>query len=166
MRVLVFDTNALMDCWRYWYPIDRFEGFWTAVADACAEGRAIIPFEVADELGGGRGGTLSSWVQESKSKICTESGADVQRLVGQLVTRHDGFGANAAGGKNWADPFVVAHAVLRKTPQVEPIVITEESMAARAAPPKIPNVCVAEGIQCKRSQLVVKHLDLRFTLVV
>ena len=164
-RVHVIDSSAIVDASRYWYGPETHPHFWPYLMDACGRGEVIIPYEVLDELRAtNRDDEIGLWLQKHRKLLGTQSGPNVQRIVGRLVQAYPGIGGTGVGDKNYADPFVIAHAIAATKDGIEGFVITHEEMAKKDRRPKIPNVCQAEGLRAQKIHEVVKRHNLPFSL--
>ena len=164
-RVYILDASAIVDAWKYWYGPESHPGVWTHIETACHEGKILIPYEVIDELmPTGPDDRMGAWLSKRRKRIGTPSDQLVQRIVGQVQTRHPRFGGAGLGDKNYADTFLVAHALARSGGHATPIIVTHEEMAKKDARPRIPNVCLKEGIKVTKIHQVIKSHGLSFTL--
>ena len=162
-RVYVLDTSAIVDAWRDWYTPASHPDFWAFIVDACKAGHIVIPSEVFDELRPtGKGDSLGHWMASARNELETVSGPAEQAVVGRLMSDYRGLGGQATGEKDFADPFVVAHAVNRVDVDVAPTVVTHEVLAKKTAPMKIPNACAGEGILVRKIHVLVKEFGLSF----
>ncbi len=127
-----FDTSGLLDGWVRYYPIKNFPSLWDRVANLFTSGRAYWPEEVLGEI---RDADLLTWLDQfSYCQMTTASvWADAQRIQQQYnpnLTRSSITGA---------DSFLIASAIRGSL-----CIITGEVHSN--GPPKIPNVCMSEGI--------------------
>lgn len=156
--LFVIDTDAFLDAWRYWYGPDNFPDLWDCLVEMAEEGSVRIPREVAREVTE-TPGEASDWMKMHRAALAGPTSARIQRLAGLLTERYPNFGNTNPGGKNWADPFVVANAIVLadEAPKGQNVfVVTNESMARKSAPPKIPNVCDKEGLRIRKLHQVIK----------
>lgn len=134
------DTNVIILLNRY-QPRDVYEGPWSALEGLVAEGRACMPREAYEEL------LLvddycAPWAKDLPGFVADASQAELA-VVRDITRMHAEW---VQDRKNAADPFVVAHAVVR-----DRLVVTHERMARRNVSDKnlgIPNVAAEFGIEC------------------
>lgn len=134
------DTSAILHAWRRDYPPDTFPSLWAKLDDMIDNGRIIAPDEVLLELERG-GDEIHDWAIGHQAMF-VEPDEDMQRVVQEIVDRWPEFLPDESHDGVWADPYVVALAVVR-----EATVVTGEVVAPdNARRPKIPNVCRALGV--------------------
>ena len=66
-------------------------------------------------------------------------------MLRKVINEHPNLGATIPGGKNFADPYVIASAHVRVA-----TVISHENRTGNMNGPKIPDVCSVYGIGCQR----------------
>jgi hypothetical protein len=106
-----------------------------------------------------RPGQISAWVKERRGALTAVRGLPPQyaRNVGIVQFRFPGMG-KAMGGKERADPFVVALSLTFNSDQQPWIVVTSESKRKRPMR-KIPGACDALGLECiTLDQLIEREL--------
>lgn len=133
------DTSSLIAAWHELYPPANFPSFWNHLDSLIRSGRLYSPFEVRREITN-KSEALSSWLDDRKGMF-VQLDANIQAEVKEVLARFQSF-ARGHGGKEFADPFVVA---LGKCNGY--IVITEEKGGSDTKP-KIPFVCNHYGIGC------------------
>ncbi len=134
-----FDTSALIEPWVRLYPPDLFPRVWQALAELAESGVIAAPVDVRLELERQSDG-LSDWVK-ALSGFFVEADRSTMEVYADVVNNHPGF-LKVNSTKSGADPVVIATAAVHNVP-----VVTYETMAKVGAAPKIPNVCVAMGLQ-------------------
>lgn len=133
------DTSALIDGIERFYPVRNFPQFWARMDDLITEGRLQVSEEAWSEAIAADA-PVREW--------CEEAGADRQRaiyltsvrvadIVGAIVSTYPQWAVQ--GGKNGADPFVIAIA------EVESGMVISGEINGGPAKPKIPYVCGQRG---------------------
>ena len=164
-RVFVLDSSAIVDAWKYWYGPDTHPDFWDCLLGFCEGGSVVVPMEVLDELRPtGSDDAMGTWLAKHRPELGKDSTGPIQGIVGRLQTQYPSFGGSFIGAKNYADPFVVAHALALTTEDAEAVIVTHERMAKKSAPPRIPNVCQSERLKVREIHQVVKAHGLSFRL--
>ena len=135
------DTSAFLDAWVRWYPQELFPSLWTRVDDLIENDRLISSEEVLQGIERKEGDSLYEWAKERQS-IFLPLDAEVQRHVNTVMASHPRL-VDGRTGKSYADPFVIATALPRKS-----VVVTGEKATGSLDRPKIPDVCKALKIQC------------------
>lgn len=150
------DTSALVDAWRVWYPPDTHPSLWEKIDGIAREGRLFISDMVLEELHD-RDDDLASWCDARETFLCCPSDIDVQESLREIINAHPNLGATIPGGKNFADPYVIAAARVRSA-----IVVSHEKRTNNLNGPKIPDVCRAYGIEYRRLPDVIRAEGWRF----
>ena len=134
-----FDTSAFIEPWVRLYPPDMFAPVWDKV-EALAEAKVITaPADVLLELEKQKD-DLHDWAK-ARPDLFEAPDREVMEVFTAIVNDHPDF-MKINSTKSGADPFVVALAEVKKL-----TVVTYETMAKKDAAPKIPNVCIARGLQ-------------------
>lgn len=134
-QVFSVDTSSFIHAWRRDYPPDVFPGVWETLANFAAAGLVVSPDEVLIELERG-GDEIFDWAKDHREMFLTPD-ASVQSEVERIVNRWTEFVPNISHDGVWADPYVIALAVV-----LSGTVVTGETLAgANARAPKIPNIC-------------------------
>lgn len=149
MIAYCIDTSSLVQAWVRAYPIRYFEPLWDKIDELIKDGRLFSSIEVLNELEK-RDDDLFAWAKDRKDiflELDDEPGQDkMAHLMGGYPRLVD-----TRKNKSIADPFVIAIAAIADPPLT---VITEENATGNIEKPKIPDVCVAEGLES------MKFLDL------
>lgn len=127
------DTSALMDAWVRWYPVRVFPSLWKNVDSLIEAGDMLSSEEVLHEIER-KEDSLYEWARERKAMFLSLSDqiqAAVDKVLAQFRTMVDD-----RAGKSFADPFVIATAMVTDT-----VVVTGEKPTGAPARPKIPDVC-------------------------
>ena len=134
------DTSALIDGIERFYPLRNFPRFWGHIDDLIDEGRFRVSEEAWNEAISADA-PLREW--------CEEDGADRERCVyptidevaaiaGDVVSQYPNW--SKQGGKNGADPFVIAVA------EHEGFMVISGETNGGPGKPKIPYVCGERGV--------------------
>jgi len=94
--------------------------------------------EVRNELAR-RDDAIHDWAK-SQTDLFVPLAADVQLAAREVLTAHPRL-VGTGGGRNIADPFVIALARARGG-----VVVTEETLSGNIGKPRIPDVCGAMGV--------------------
>lgn len=121
------------------YAPDVFASLWDRFEDLVAARGALTPREVVDELERG---------DDDCANWCTAQAGFVRHANSEVLARvaliANDFPTWVQGTKNYADPFVIAHAI------VEPgLVVTQEQHygGVKETELNIPNVCERYGVE-------------------
>lgn len=137
----VFDTSGLIDAWTRYYPPDSFPRLWELFDELIHDNKAWAPQEVLAELSAKEGDALHEWVKEREGTLVLPTNRAVMVEVKAILTKHPNL-TKSGTGRNFADPFAIAHASLKGCP-----VVTGER-GGTPAKPRIPYVCRELGVDC------------------
>lgn len=135
-----FDTSVWINGRRDLFPPDIFVTLWQRVEEAIESGLVRSIDVVRDELSK-RDDATKAWAT-SRADLFLELGEGVQRATSEVLRQHPKL-MGAGGGRNMADPFVVALAQVRSG-----TVVTEETPTNNLTKPRIPDVCAALNVPC------------------
>lgn len=134
-RCYSLDTSALIDGIERFYPRRNFPRLWVNVDVLIGEGRLHISEEAWAEAIA-VDAPVREWCQEEgmgrERSVYATNGA-IATTVGQIVADYPNW--TTQGGKNGADPFVIAVA------EVESGIVISGETNGGPAKPKIPYVC-------------------------
>jgi Domain of unknown function (DUF4411) len=133
-----FDTSSLLNGRRDLLPPNVFRSVWINIEEAIAGGEVRAVDVVRDELSR-RADDVTAWAT-SQPDLFEPLDADIQRATREVLNDHPKL-MGKGGGRNAADPFVIGLAMARGG-----TVVTEETMSASLAKPRIPDVCDAVGV--------------------
>jgi hypothetical protein len=131
----------MIDGRRRLYPADVFEQLWLNVEALIVAGQVVCSREVVTELEAGDEDCLS-WAK-SQSNFIVEADQPALAVVSDIANTYPDW---SSGGKNTADPFVIAEAETRGW-----TVVTQEKMRGPGVEEhnmNIPNVCDTRGVVC------------------
>jgi len=140
------DTNILINMERL-YPREFFNSLWDSMEAAVVNGDICMCEVAQKELDQGDDG-LSAWVKGITGFVCKTTDEELETAA-EIAVAHPAW---VRGQKNYADPFVIAHA---KADNV--IVVTEERRAGLNTEDKnqkVPNIADEHGVTC------IKFFDL------
>lgn len=155
-RIYCFDTSALIHAWRRAYPPKRFPGVWAAFDALIEDGRMVASIEVYNELEK-KDDDVFAWAKERKDTLFVEINDDVQAQVVQIMATYPRL-VDTVKGKSGGDPFVIALAMSATPPHT---IVTDEK-GGKADSPKIPSVCVHEGVPCIDLLTLIEDEDWTF----
>lgn len=138
MTFYSFDTSSLLNGRRDLLPPETFVTLWTNIESMIAAGNIRCVDEVLNELAK-REDAVHDWAK-SQPDLFFPLAADVQQAARGLLQAHPKL-VGAGGGRNSADPFVIALARVR-----DGVVVTEETLSGNINKPRIPDVCAAMGV--------------------
>jgi hypothetical protein len=133
-----FDTSSLLNGRRDLLPPETFVTLWTNIESMIATGNIRCVDEVLNELAK-REDAVHAWAK-SQSDLFLPLAADVQRAAREVLQTHPRL-VGTGGGRNSADPFVIALARVHNG-----VVVTEETQSGNINKPRIPDVCNAMGV--------------------
>lgn len=138
----VLDTSALIRAWNQTYRIRNFPDFWTGLEQLANENRLTVPDAVLLELNE-QGSDLHAWCKDRQELLIGESSDEIQAVIEYIENDYPGLKtASMPEGKNFADSFVIATAVI-----LDAVVVSNEEYTGNISGPRIPDVCKAMGIQ-------------------
>ena len=134
------DTSALINGRRDLLPPEVFVSLWTKIEELIESGAVRAIDVVRDELSK-RDDATRAWAT-SQSNLFVDLDEGVQRATREVLSEHPRL-MGTGGGRNAADPFVIALARFRGG-----TVVTEETLSNNLSKPRIPDVCAALGVPC------------------
>lgn len=154
------DANVLIQAWQKYYSPRLCPDYWTMLNALGSEGRVFIPSHVAEEIQRTED-DLRSWLTASEVAVHPVDGE-----ITQAVSRI--FGANPLHqhlvdnirGRSLADPWVIAHAMVRNA-----TVVTKEErvLQPNTTRIRIPNVCENMGVSYTNDFGMLEALGVRFS---
>ncbi len=134
-----FDTSAMINPWKFMYPIRHFPSFWRTLDDVIRSGELLASEMVLEELKQ-KSDELLEYVNERRALFVPVDEPQM-RIVTEIVNRFPKL-ADYDNTKEVADPYVVALAKQR-----ELMVVTDEQRPPRGKV-KIPEVCQYMKVKC------------------
>ena len=147
------DTSSLLDYWFRWLKPTFAVTFWELMDGAIRDGVIISTEEVYHELER-KDDELFEWVKERKEMFVPLTD-DVQAKVDEIMAQFPKL-VDERTGKSFADPFVVATAMVS-----EATVVTGETHGTPERP-KIPVVCEHFGVPCVGSVEFIEKQGWQF----
>lgn len=133
-----FDTSSLLNGRRDLLPPNVFGSVWQRIEVAIADGEVRAVDVVRDELSK-RDDEVLRWAKRQDGLFVALDG-DVQHATREVLDVHPKL-MGKGGGRNEADPFVIALAITAGA-----TVVTEETKSGNLDRPRIPDVCDALGV--------------------
>ena len=172
--VYCIDTSSLVHAWQRSYAPKNFVGFWDRLDRLIRSGRLVSPGEVLMELQEQKDDVLS-WVSETNRKkglfenIDKDVSDEIERLTDRIMEDYPGLVDNRKGparagkGKSWADPYIIARALVEE-PHL--VVVTEEKPKQTEYNDTlkcgVPDVCNFEGIEYTNILGLIKREGWKF----
>lgn len=133
-----FDTSSLLNGRRDLFPPATFRSLWANVEVLIEVGSIRAVDVVKDELKK-REDDVHRWAVTQLGLFVPLS-TDIQLETRKILSEHRKL-LGVGGGRNGADPFVIALARLH-----DGVVVTEETLSRNLAKPRIPDVCDALNV--------------------
>ena len=144
----LLDANVLIRANDSYYPIDRVPEFWSWLVHMAQRDLAKLPYEIMEEIKGGRRDQLTEWLRtdSNEQNLLLDDTADIE-IVQRVL--NEGYAPDLTDDELEAigrDPFLIAYAVGR----TDRCVVTNEvsSSKKRRQNRKIPNVCEDLEVRC------------------
>lgn len=154
MSVYCLDTNAFIQPWNKWYPMDVFPSFWERLDQWGQDGLVIAPEEVLNEIHK-IDDDLHEWTKQ-RHFIFKQPEEDVQEALLKILAQFPRL-VDTVKSRHMADPWVIAQAQVTSA-----IVISEEVRSSGSKSPKIPDVCDSLRIPCKTTLDMIRDMGLKF----
>lgn len=133
-----FDTSSLLNGRRDLLPPSVFGSVWQQIEVAIADGEVRAVDVVRDELSK-RDDEVLGWVR-MQDGLFVPLDEEIQRATTEVLDAHPKL-MGRGGGRNEADPFVIALAITAGA-----TVVTEETKSGNLGKPRIPDACDALGV--------------------
>ncbi len=135
-----FDTSAILNGRRDLFRPNVFAGMWANIEDMIATGSVRAVSIVSDELSK-RSDEPYQWAKD-QPQLYVPLHQEIQRATRNILAAHPRLVGNG-GGRNGADPFVIALAMVNHG-----AVVTDETFSGNLNKPRIPDVCQALSVPC------------------
>lgn len=147
--IYCIDTSALVDL-KLWYRMSTFPSLWHNLGELVKDERLISAYQVLEELKE-KDDELLRWARKNKRMFKAEDENQIQ-VVQEILSRFPGL-VDPNKQIPEADPFVIALAILKNRERSlfgeQCVVVTQERRTGTGGGrPRIPNVCLAYGIEC------------------
>lgn len=142
----VLDTNVFIDAANAYYAFDLAPGYWNFLVQLFDSHHAVSIKSVYDELGeAGDGDPLKDWAKQNRQHFIAPDSCVVARYQQVMKWAKDNYEAPAVSEfQRVADSWIVAHALANGW-----VVVTHEKSAPTSKKRiKIPDACVALGVEC------------------
>ncbi len=137
-----FDTSAILDGWRRYYPPDVFQSLWVNLDNLIDNGVIIASEEVLHDLEKQEGDEVHQWALARK-QMFVDTDEQVQREVTEILENHKKL-IDQRGNRSASDPFVIAVAKIKGGT----VLTGERPTKSPEKRPHIPDVCSSMGIDC------------------
>ena len=152
MSIYVVDSNFFIEAHRNTYPLDVAHSFWNKVKQLADDEKIISIDKVKDEIYGHED-ALKNWCVANLPQDFFKDTAPVVSEYGQIAawaaSRSNHYLPNALAEflhADEADAFIVAYAFADINDRI--VVTQEKSDPNRKNKIKIPDACLAMGVQC------------------
>ena len=158
----VLDTNVFIDAANAYYAFDLAPGYWVFLVQLFDSHHAVSIKSVYDELGeAGDGDPLKDWARANKQHFVAPDSRVVacyQRVIAWAKNNYDS--PAVVEFQRVADSWIVAHALARGW-----VVVTHEKSAPRSKRRiKIPDACVALGVECLNPFMMLRNRGMSLAL--
>ena len=136
------DTSALLEGWVRAYPPTNFPAVWERIDQLIEDGAFLISEEVLWDLEA-KSDEVSEWCLEREEQMIVAIDDSVQVRVSEIMSKYPKL-VDTRTGKSSSDPFVIALAQVND-PKLSVVTLERGGTLDR---PKIPSVCLAEGVTC------------------
>jgi hypothetical protein len=150
------DSSSLIHAWWRAYPPENFASFWDRLREMTDAGIVIASVEVHNELKK-KDDDVHAWCKQRSQDFCVDIDDAQQEHLGRILGKHPRL-VDTVKGRSEGDPFVIALACSFAVPLC---VITQEGHGKKNSP-KIPDVCIAEDIQCMNLVEFIRAEGWRF----
>jgi hypothetical protein len=147
-----FDTSALVNPYRRYYPFDVFPSFWRHIENLIGDG-SIVATEIVREELEQKDDALTAWAR-SQHGLFVPVDSEQQLAVSVVVNRFPRW-VDANTAKNQGDPFVVALAMCAQL-----TVVSDEGNGSELHP-TIPFACGAMKVSHMRIVDFIRYTGLR-----
>jgi hypothetical protein len=156
LRLYSIDTSALIDGLERYYPQETFPALWDRVGELVSAGRFVVSEEVWSEART-HDAAAKRWCDaQDEAAVVVPTDAAVVEQVQIILARYPKLVKNLKG-RNRADAFVIAVAVLRGG-----VVVTGEGVNGTQDRPKIPFICAQMGVECIRFLELIRMEGWKF----
>lgn len=155
--VYSIDTSALMDGWCRFYRPKNFGFVWKHLELLIEEERLRASVEVLHEIAK-KDDELYKWCKDQREAMFVEIDDACQFKLAHIMGTYPRL-VDTVKGRSGGDPFVIALAATTNPPMT---VVTGEQPGKKNSP-KIPDVCLAEGIPCIGLADLIEREDWRFS---
>ena len=158
----VLDTNVFIDAANAYYAFDLAPGYWVFLVQLFDSHHAVSIKSVYDELGeAGDGDPLKNWARANKQHFVAPDSRVVacyQRVIAWAKNNYDS--PAVVEFQRVADSWIVAHALAHGW-----VVVTHEKSAPRSKRRiKIPDACVALGVECLNPFMMLRNRGMSLAL--
>ena len=158
----VLDTNVFIDAANAYYAFDLAPGYWDFLVQLFDSHHAVSIKSVYDELGEtGDGDPLKDWAKENKQHFIAPDSRVVARYQQVMKWAQDNYEAPAVSEfQRVADSWIVAYALANNW-----VVVTHEKSAPKSKNRiKIPDACVALGVECLNPFMMLRDRGMSLAI--
>lgn len=156
LPVYSVDSSALIHGWCRIYRPKNFGFVWDRLDALIEEGRLRASIEVLYELEK-KDDELHGWCKDRREALFVEIDDSCQMHLGRIMGTYPRL-VDTVKGRSGGDPFVIALAASA----VPTMVVVSEEQPGKKNSPKIPDVCLAEGIRCIGLADLIEEEDWQF----
>ncbi|MTJ81121.1 MAG: DUF4411 family protein [Telmatospirillum sp.] len=150
------DTSALIHGWCRIYRPKNFGFVWDRLDSLIEEGRLRASIEVLNEIEK-KDDELHQWCKDRREAFFVEIDDACQMQLTHIMGTYPRL-VDTVKGRSGGDPFVIALAA-----SISPtMVVVSEEQPGKKNSPKIPDVCLAEGIRCIGLADLIEQEDWQF----
>ena len=155
MKKYCLDTNVLIEAWNKYYSMSLCPSYWATLANLADKGIIFCTDEVKREIEKTDDG-LHQWAKETP-KLFREIDDEVQKQLTKILAKYPKL-VDTAKNRSFADPWVIAHAIVEKA-----VVVTkEEPSEDKSKRIKIPDVCIALNIPWMNDFEFLSQIGIKF----
>jgi len=149
------DTGVFIEGWNRYYSMELCPEYWAILDDLAKKDIIFAPIEVKREINK-TDDELSKWINE-RPYFFQDINVPVQMNLRQIMASH-GRLVDSIKQRSIADPWVIALAMAENA-----IVVTKETPSGLDTRRiKIPDVCMALGVQWMNDFRFAKEVGIRF----
>lgn len=158
----VLDTNVFIDAANAYYAFDLAPGYWNFLVQLFDSHHAVSIKSVYDELGeAGDGDPLKDWAKQNRQHFIAPDSRVVARYQQVMKWAKGNYEAPAFSEfQRVADSWIVAHALANNW-----VVVTHEKSAPKSKNRiKIPDACVALGVECLNPFMMLRQRGMSLAI--
>lgn len=158
----VLDTNVFIDAANAYYAFDLAPGYWNFLVQLFDSHHAVSIKSVYDEIdSAGDDDPLKDWAKQNRQHFIAPDSHVVARYQQVMKRAKENYEAPAVSEfQRVADSWIVAHALANGW-----VVVTHEKSAPRAKKRiKIPDACVALGVECLNPFMMLRDRGMSLAI--
>ena len=157
----LLDANVFIEAANRYYATDICPGFWAWMEQAANDGEIVSTHRVRDELLG-REDDLASWTERQPSSFFVTVDADTLPHLATLATWVQQQRYRTSAIEEFLDStdyYLIATAM-----NGEHVIVTHENPSDGQKRVKIPEPCIAHGVEYVNTFTMLRRLGARFEL--